>query len=573
MDVRCRVRSWIDTGSWASRMLCGSCRRQLGRLSRDERGAVAVLLGIMIAVLLFMVAFAIDHSRFTSEAMQDSQALDAGLLAAATSYRKNPDDAEAVESAKSYYLANRPDGSKADVKSIDANGQTFEVAGSTAFGWKATLLRAFGIEEAKMSSDAKVKYGKIAEVVLVIDNSSLVSNHLDAFRTAGLGLKTELMGSGEDSPVKMGVVPFAAAVNVGANNRDAAWIDQNATVNFHRENYKAYKGSGVWAEATETRFELFDRLGEPWGGCVEARSGGYEDTDLAADPAIPDSLFVPMFAPDEPDPGRNKLAPAASQSYYNDYLEDYPQSDCPKEACVKSTKHGTCLQWATPNFTPAQWQQVSCKYAMGKTPNKTQVQLGGKNAPLVTYTSGPNFGCSSAAVQPLTRSSTLVENKLNEMVAKGGSNVAEGIMWGFRVLSPQVPFTGGSEFDDASVKKYMIVLARGGNWIEAYKDDLNHSIYTPWGYGVKDRLNPQSHTQQALTNAMDEKSRSACRFAAEKGVEVFTIGYQVSDPQLSSMLQYCAVKPKMYFEADTPDQLRDTLSTIASRITKLHLTQ
>ena len=50
MDVRCRVRSWIDTGSWASRMLCGSCRRQLGRLSRDERGAVAVLLGIMIAV-------------------------------------------------------------------------------------------------------------------------------------------------------------------------------------------------------------------------------------------------------------------------------------------------------------------------------------------------------------------------------------------------------------------------------------------------------------------------------------------------------------------------------------------
>lgn len=559
--------------SWPRTTLC-RISGPLRRFQCDEGGAVAVLMAIMIALLLFISAFAIDHSRFTAESVQDVQALDAGLLAAATDFRKHQDKASAIDRAKQVYVANRPDGSKDDLKSVVPDMQAQEVSGTTAFNWKTTLLRAFGYQEQQMRADAKVKYGRLAEVVLVIENSSFTKNEIEVFRTAGLNLKTELMGLSDASPVKMGVVPFAGSVNVGSHNRQAWWIDQQATVPFHRENYRKYLGAGSWTSATETRFQLFDNIGESWAGCAEARSGAYEGNDLPPDPNVAESLFVPMFAPDEPDPGRNNQAPGQQQSYYNDYLEDYPQLDCPKEACIKQTGRGTCLQYALPNFTPKEWQEVSCKYAPGRMPSTTTMTIGAKgNQPGVEFTTGPNFNCTSVPVQPLTRDPALIATTLNNMRALGGSNVAEGILWGYRVLSPHEPFTGGGAFEDGEYEKFMIILARGANWIEAYRDELNHSIYTPWGYGVQDRLNPQSHTQTALTNSMDEQSREACRVAAEKGVQVFAIGYQVSDPQMRALLKYCSVHPSMYFEASTAIELQDHMSTIASKITRLHLTQ
>lgn len=573
------MRGWFARGSlWAA--IGARCARSevafertASRLQRDEGGAVAVLMAILIAVILFASAFAIDVSRFTSESVQDKQALDAGLLAAAIDYRKTQDTASAVERAKAVYLANRPDGDKDDVTSITPDSVTSEVTGTTSFSWKATLLRAFGYEEVNLKARAKVKYGRLAEVVLVIDNSSFMKDHLEVFRSAALDFKTEVMGISDGSPVKVGVVPFAGAVNVGPQYRNATWVDQNAAVSYHRENYQKYLGNGAWTNATETRLELYDRMGEPWAGCLEARSGAYSGNDLAPDASKPESLFVPMFAPDEPDPGHNPSGPGPAQSHYNDYLEDYPQNDCPKEKCVKQTGRGTCQQYAAPAFTPKQWQEVSCKYAVGKMPNKTVVTLGSKKSGTVDLTTGPNFGCTSVPLQPLTRDPKKVADVLNAMKAAGGSNVAEGTLWGYRLLSPQEPFTEGSEFEDGVSEKYMIILARGANWITAYKDDLNHSIYTPWGFGSQDRLNPQSHTDQSLTNAMDELTRSACRISAEKGVHVFTIGYQVSDPHMRAMMQYCAVHPSMYLEAETPEQLRDSMTTIASKITRLHLTQ
>ena len=557
------------------------------RFHSEDHGAVAVLMGIMIATLLLFSAFAIDYSRFVNESMQDSEALDASLIAGATEFRKTQDKAAAIDRAKRVYLANRPDGSKADIESLVPDAATSQVSGNTNFNWKTTLLGAFGYKDVQMRSAAEVKYGRLSEVVLVIDNSAFVGADLENFRAAGLNLKTELMGYGESAGVKMGVVPFAGSVNVGPQYRYADWMDQHAAVGFHRENYRTYLGAGAWldpAEETATRFDLFDRLGETWAGCVEARSGAYKGNDLPPDTNIPGSLFVPMFAPDEPDAGRNPKAPEPGQSYYNNYLEDYPQSDCPKEACVKQTGRGTCLEYAQPAFTPEEWQEVSCKYAPGRLVSKNAISIGGRGLPVADFVTGPNFNCTSIPLQPLTTDSNAVANTLNAMRASGGSNIAEGILWGYRVLSPQQPFTGGGDFDDESYQKFMIVLARGANWIEAFRDDLNNSIYTPWGYAtlgdkgnehapsLKARLNPESHTRQALTNAMDELSRDACRTAAEKGVQVFTIGYQVSDPQMRSMLKYCAVHPEMYFEAETLDGLKDRLSTIASRITRLHLT-
>ena len=62
---------------------------------------------------------------------------------------------------------------------------------------------------------------------------------------------------------------------------------------FTKDNGKTYSGTN--------RFELFDKMNVDWGGCVESRPYPYDVTEAAPTSANPDTLYVPYFAPDEPD--------------------------------------------------------------------------------------------------------------------------------------------------------------------------------------------------------------------------------------------------------------------------------
>ena len=56
-----------------------------------------------------------------------------------------------------------------------------------------------------------------------------------------------------------------------------------------------------------SRFQLYSNLGQKWPGCVETRYAAgkdYDVDDTPADPANPETLFVPTFAIDEPDTPR-----------------------------------------------------------------------------------------------------------------------------------------------------------------------------------------------------------------------------------------------------------------------------
>jgi hypothetical protein len=62
--------------------------------------------------------------------------------------------------------------------------------------------------------------------------------------------------------------------------------------------------------------------------------------------------------------------------------------------------------------------------------------------------SGPNALCDSAPILPLTESKSAVHDAIGQMRAKGSTNMLEGLMWGWRVLSPEEPFTHGRPYSD-----------------------------------------------------------------------------------------------------------------------------
>ncbi|TGT17906.1 hypothetical protein EN817_31760, partial [Mesorhizobium sp. M3A.F.Ca.ET.174.01.1.1] len=64
--------------------------------------------------------------------------------------------------------------------------------------------------------------------------------------------------------------------------------------------------------------------GTGWKGCVEARPGALNIADTPPDPSKPDTLFVPYFAPDDPDVAKKPSAAYGNSAsgYNNSYLDD-----------------------------------------------------------------------------------------------------------------------------------------------------------------------------------------------------------------------------------------------------------
>jgi hypothetical protein len=56
--------------------------------------------------------------------------------------------------------------------------------------------------------------------------------------------------------------------------------------------------------------------------------------------------------------------------------------------------------------------------------------------------------CGISAITPLTGAKQTILSAIAGMTADGGTNIAGGVGWGLRVVSPTVPFTEGAAYDD-----------------------------------------------------------------------------------------------------------------------------
>jgi hypothetical protein len=59
-----------------------------------------------------------------------------------------------------------------------------------------------------------------------------------------------------------------------------------------------------------------------------------------------------------------------------------------------------------------------------------------------------NTNCPNAKLQPLTGEKTVIDSAVDAMVADQNTNIAEGLAWAWRVISPDEPFTEGMPYSD-----------------------------------------------------------------------------------------------------------------------------
>ncbi|MEZ5818972.1 MAG: hypothetical protein R3D44_18030, partial [Hyphomicrobiaceae bacterium] len=296
---------------------------------------------------------------------------------------------------------------------------------------------------------------------------------------------------------------------------------------------------------------MFDRLGTPWRGCVEARSAGLDVTDDAADPSAPATLFVPMFAPDEPD-----SINAGGNSYPNNYIADDGGTCTPQPiVCLSYDRRGRCTKSQKQPIPAAEAQSRICKY------EGALVSMGDP---------GPNYMCDSEPILPLSSDADQIESKLSSLVAKGSTNIAEGVMWGWRVLSPGEPFAEGRAYGEAKNEKIMVVMTDGANTYSSYSNH-NKSWYAAHGYGASGRLGT-SYSSSAYVSKMNQKTTTACANAKAAGVKIYTIAFRLeSDPTTLSLLEGCASQATMAFRAGDGASLIAVFERIGAEISKLRV--
>ena len=504
----------------------------LKRFARNRNGSIAPAFAVLVLPLAAMAGFSVDLARAHQGRAKLQEAVDAAALALA--HQPAGASLAALNSqAASWINADLHDSDLATPVSVNlaqSNGQLILAASTTA---QALVSGLVGLQTFRVSADSTVKWGlNHVEVALVLDNTGSMSqgSKLPTLTSSAQTLvNTLLQQAGSDAnAVKISIVPFSMTVNIGSQYQSQSWMSGVMPTAY---------GSDVFNTASTDRFTMFGQLNKSWAGCVESRPAPYDTQDTPPSSGAPGTLFVPFFAPDEPD-----TPTSGSAVFYNNYLSD-GLSGSPT------------------------WQQRQGNVAKyhGAVKSGTNGSTG--------YTYGPNAGCSLQPLVRLTSNATTLNSTLGKMQAVGDTNLAIGLQWGWLTLSPNAPFADGVSYNTPNTTKIMVFLTDGQNQ-NSDTGNSDDSYYSAEGYIWQNRLGVGSgSTQGQRTSAMDARTAKICSNMKAAGIVLYTVRIDVSGSQSPAVLQNCASSPSQFYDVPNVANLPAAFQQIAGQIGKLRVAQ
>ena len=531
----------------------------------DKSGNFGLAFSVLAVPVMLAGGLAVDYAGMSLERSQLQNAADAAALALAREGKVSSD--QALQIARNIISGNH--GFTAAQVSVEQEGG---VAGITASIEMPLVFGGFmGQKTAPVAVNAEATYAFTKyEIALVLDTTgSMEGGKLTSMQNSVIGLieGMEEMKLDKDR-IKFALVPYAGFVNVGTEfgpvingagkikKPAAAWLDQDAKAPIPQSDLPA----------EFSRFAMYRHLKVDWPGCVETRVANgkalHDVDDTVPDPADKQSLFTPAFAIDEPD-----VPFLFTNSYLADdgiALKGKLATETDKENQL--TRYGRTGKYVKPKNTDDAIAQVM-KWKKPKTDfsaaNSRYNKLANK---------GPGYGCEVEPLVPLTTDYADIKTKVDNLKATGTTNMLEGIMWGWRVLSDREPFTEGAAKGDASVEKIMIFLSDGQNTL-GNLNNLLGSNYSSMGYLVDGRLDGLVAASSGQTNnALDKKTLTACTNAKEDGIVIYTIRLEERDLGTGKLLSDCATSKSHYFDAPSRSQLEPIFDAIKSGVVKLRLT-
>jgi Flp pilus assembly protein TadG len=537
-----------------SRVLKNRLRAGVSRFSWDRDGAAAITFALAAIPILTGVGVAVDFSRIATKHTSLQQAADSAALAIAQGASSTTTNGDVLAQAQNYITTNYSNKS-ATVTSGTISSDHTSVCLTAQDTVQLGMMSMFNITSKTVTASTCTGVaGTDYEIALVLDNSGSMneavsgSSKIAALRTAAGNFVNTMFSGGFAGKVKMSIVPFSGAVAVSSadtSNGTASWIDTQGKSSWHWKTF-----SGAAAAGFTSRLDVFAKLKAvnsnwAWAGCFETQPYPQNVDDIAPSSVTADSLYVPYLSPDEVDPKQNQ-----NQSYQNSYLDDTPSKGC--SGTAPTTDQGLLKR--------------ACKY---KNPSVTS-----------TNTSGPNGMCLSQPLLRMTSTQSTLNSKVDGLTANGDTNLHEGLMWGWRTISPNAPFADGKAYNTPNNKKYIVLMTDGYNNWSAAPNTWGGSTYEAAGYFTlaNGRMPPGN---QNITNlqqsraALDELTLEACTKAKSNGIVIYTVGFSVTsnkiDGQGQTLLQSCATDASHFFIANDANSLIAAFNKIGSGIGNLRI--
>ena len=251
------------------------------------------------------------------------------------------------------------------------------------------------------------------------------------------------------------------------------------------------------------RLDLFDQMGVAWKGCVEARDERAYDEDDTAPTSAGDPLGALSLAGRAGRPRlRQQLSrPTAAPATTWDRLRNVDKYDVPAGTRVRDTdEHGPERRLPAADRRA---HQRHGPHAARDRPMKPHNESGGNNS---------------------------------------GTNVAQGLLWGWRVLSPDEPFSQGVAYDDEETHE------GAGAALRRPQPDRRQQRRSPSPTTPPTAISPPAGSAAPTTTCVAEQnvdakvSARSARTSRTTGIRVYTILFQVDFDETQDIFRDCASK-------------------------------
>lgn len=564
----------------------------LQHLVGDERGSVAIWVGLALITFIGCAGMAVDTARGYMVKARLSQALDAAALAGAKSLLSDT----RTDDINMFFNANfNADAFSATVVgptiNVDAAKNTVKVSATATID--TTLMSVLGFTTMTVAAEATaIRAINGLDVVVSIDMSgSMCIPTCDKIKAAIAAAntmvttlysdpnpKTVIINGTSYDLLNIGMVPWNSRVNVTTNSAVSSatykvgeTVPVAAAKDFQNPLKPDTEPKQTQVYKTNVSEVLFlDPPDANWTGGVYARylpdGDQTNDADMTlgyttvgnkewyAFEAVPSIQGLPQSGNwTQTQAGtnfwKNRTSKSCYESYWNDGLADPDHPDAVPSAP---------FYWkpSLPTIPYGAWE-VDCDVVLSMGILPLQPVKDDPTKLVVTKAINSLYD-TNAGTKPI-----------------GGTNVPQGLYWAWEVLMPGAPFSQAKESVPFKRTQAIVLLSDGANFGtsgDAYRGT----------FGWKDaaRTNSQHGTLPSgknnnLDNRVLDLATKIKGADPAQGVKIFVIQYVESDPTLATLLKQVATEPNApyYFYAPGATELENAFKQIAASLSVLRLEQ
>ncbi len=505
-----------------------------------------VAFAVMLPVLVGSVGMSMDLAQTFLVRQRLAGSLDAAALAATAS---STDEDEIRSRVEDFFDANYPEDKIGVPYDLDVDIGDDEVTVSAYADYDTTFMRVLGISEIAVYRQTTVQRDvQGLEVVLVLDNTGSMStnDNIGALRTATANFINILFdATSQPEYIKIGMVPYSNSVRIG---RYGLGLNPDGTAYGDGDVFVTLPTGVTYTTSHNTT------TANRWYGCiVEHMDADYNSAATHVSGARGQLWSTAT--------GANSTRCSSAASCRGHGWRPDSSSNDPYPQDVEDDYEGP---WDIYMWGKIIANNAKCtdSPSSGYSNSRCSGCTGSNSRCAQTYCfceyNTENDGCPYAYVLPLTSDQEELLDRVDDMQPEGNTLGNVGMAWGYRLISPEAPFTEAEPWENDHWRKAIIMMTDGDNTI-----DSGSSGYSYYGPGSKNTM---------TVDDLNDRYAEVCDALREQGVLVYTVTfYSNINDETKQFYRECATNESMYYDAPSQDDLVEVFERISRELANLHI--